>query len=273
MKGNAGTSSPIVQYWHSEEIPAEIAVTMSSFRRRNPGMPHLVFSEATAAEFIAERFSRRELAAFRACAVPAMQADYFRYCAVLALGGVYLDADLECVGSLSSLLEMASHGVLFGMPRLSPPFRRPLYEWRERIGPFWVVNNNIFAFKAAGHPLLEIALELSTVNIENRVAENVALTTGPAIFTSLYLLREVGSLEAYIDFVRGGWYEAGAAAFCDLVRELGGREVIDELGRLRIPPLSEAHARWAKPPGEALAYKKAGPDWVRWVNVHGSIFR
>lgn len=267
--GNWHKAEPaIVQYWHSEEIPPEIAALIASFREHNPERPHLVFSEPSAEEFIAERFGPREVAAFRACAVPAMQADYLRYCAVLALGGVYADVDLECVTPLSSLLEIAEGGVLFGMPRLPPMFRTPLYEWRERLGPYRAVNNNIFAFRSPGSPLLELSLEMATRNIENRVAESVALTTGPAIFTSLYLLREAGSLDAYVDFVKGGVFERSAPAFSELVCHYG-RRVEEELGRVRIPPLSEA-SRWARPPESRPTYKDTD---AHWVNVKTSIFR
>lgn len=263
-----GTSEPIVQYWHSEAIPEEVAALIASFAADNPGRPHLVFSEAGAAEFIGERFGPREVAAFRACAVPAMQADYLRYCAVLALGGVYVDADMRSVAPLSSLLEIAEHGVLFGMPSLPPMFRTPLYEWRERAGPYRAVNNNFFAFRSPGSPLLELALEIATRNIEARETENIALATGPAIFTSFYLLRETGSAQAYTDFVRGGVFEPSAPLFCRLAR--ADERIGPGLERLRIPSLSES-GRWARPPETRPTYKQAGDG--HWVNVKSSIFR
>ncbi|MGC1852028.1 MAG: glycosyltransferase [Solirubrobacterales bacterium] len=263
----ANSTRLIVQYWHDEDIPGEVAELIASFPALNPEMHHLVFSETSAEEFIAEHFTPREVAAFRACAVPAMQADYLRYCAVLAFGGIYVDVDMECVAPLSSLLEIAGDGVLFGMPRLPPMFRTPAYEWRERLGPYRAINNNIFAFSSPGHPLLELALAMATRSIETRSAENVALTTGPGIFTSLYLLREAGSLEVYADFVRGGVFEAGVPAFCAMIESRA--DIERRLQRVRIPSLSDA-ARWARPPKSKPSYKDAEGHWI---NVKTSIFR
>ena len=92
----------LIQYWHSEEIPDYIADWSASFRTHNPGLDHLIFDPATAETFIAKHFSPREVAAFRALAIPSTQASYLRYCAVLTLGGIYSDADFRCVGSLKS---------------------------------------------------------------------------------------------------------------------------------------------------------------------------
>ena len=259
--------APIVQYWHSEKTPDEIAELLSTFSARNSDLRHLVFNEASAEEFIEERFTPREVAAFRACAVPAMQADYLRYCAVLALGGVYADADSRCIAPLSSLLDAAEGGILFGWPELPPLFRTPLYEWRERAGPYRAIPNSIFAFKSPGHPLLELVLEIATTNVENRIAENVALTTGPGIFTSLYLLREMGSLEAYVDFVEGGVFEQSASVLCDVIRNYA---CIDRsFEGVRIPPMATAE-RWIMPPKTRPAYKDTD---AYWINAKSSIFR
>jgi len=164
----------IVHYWNREEIPDHISGCLATFREHNPEMTQLVFNERTAEELIAEHYGGRHLEAFRACAVPAMQADYFRYCAVHALGGVYTDANAACLLPLEPLLK--GEGCLFGdAPR---------------------VLNNFFAFRSPGHPFLALAVEVATTNIENRISENVALTTGPIIFSGLVGLHRDGSLDA-----------------------------------------------------------------------------
>jgi hypothetical protein len=151
------TAGPaIIQYWDNEEAPAEVAALLATFEAANPDLPHLVFSERRAAELIAERFGPRHAEAFAACAVPAMQADYFRYCALHALGGVYVDADFRCVAPLRPLLDESAGGTLFGRAQLPRPWRLAKYEWRERAGPYRVIMNSIFAFPSPGHPLLEL---------------------------------------------------------------------------------------------------------------------
>ena len=66
-------------------------------------------------------------------AVPEMQADDFRYGAVLAEGGFYADADARCLGPLAPLLEPGHRGVLF----------------RRDNGN---VVNGCFGFRAPGRP-------------------------------------------------------------------------------------------------------------------------
>lgn len=104
---------PIIQYWDSGSPPEEVAELIETFREHNPDTPHLVFSESEAERFIAEHFGPREVEAFRACALPAMQADYLRYCAVFALGGIYADADCECHRALQPLVDRSEGGHLF----------------------------------------------------------------------------------------------------------------------------------------------------------------
>ncbi|HET8862730.1 MAG TPA: glycosyltransferase [Solirubrobacterales bacterium] len=155
----------LVQYWHDEDVPPYIAELMATFRRRNPELRQLAFNEGSAARFIAERFGARQAKAFEACAVPAMQADYFRYCAVHALGGIYVDANFAAQRDLQPLLDGA--GRLFELPPNGP------------------VVNGLFAFRSPGHPLLEMAIEVATLNVEKRLSPAIGLTTGPAIFSGL----------------------------------------------------------------------------------------
>jgi GT2 family glycosyltransferase len=173
------TRPPIFQYWHSPEIPAEIAELTATFRDQNPELRHFVLCREEAEEFIAERFGSREAAAFRACAVPAMQADYFRYCAALAAGGACSDADVRCLRPLRGLIEEVDEGALF-----------------ERAGE--EVVNGFFLFKSAGHPLPRLALDIATRNIEDRLVEDVWSATGPWIFTALVGLHRFGSLSALL---------------------------------------------------------------------------
>lgn len=256
----------LVQYWHSEKAPEEIATLIASFPAVNADMRHRVFCEKSAEKFIAEHFSSREVDAFRACGVPAMQADYLRYCAVLRLGGIYADADLLCAAPLSTLLSPGETGVLFGWPKLPEKWQTPLFEWGERVGPYRAVLNSLFAFEAAGHPLLELSVEIATANIENRIAEDVAVTTGPGIFTSLYLLRELGSFDDFISYAKGGVLEISAPLCCEVI---GTYERVERAFEgVRIPPMAESHA-WAYTPYPPPSYKST----EHWSDVTTSIFR
>lgn len=262
--GPAPQAPATIQYWHAEPPPSYIAELMASVARLNPGTRHLVFCERSAEELIGERYGERQLRAFRACAVPAMQADYLRYCAIHALGGVYVDADFRCHATLDPLLA-ESGGTLFGRAELPPRWRTPAFEWRERVGAYRAVMNSIFAFPSAGHPLPGLALEIATANIEARVAEDVALVTGPAIFTALYLLRELGSFESFLAYARGGALEGAAPLLCETVGRYERIERAFAGVRLRSEP--ESHG-WLEGGGE-LPYKATEDHWL---NVKSSIY-
>lgn len=247
-----GTEAPIIQYWHSEEIPRLIATMQATFRERNPNMPHLVFNERTAAEFIEERYGHRHADAFVSCAVPAMQSDYIRFCAVHSLGGVYADANFACSRDLAPLLE--SEGQLFEQPPLGP------------------VISGLFAFRSPGHPLLAMSIEAATRNIEIRLSDVSGLMGGPAILTGLTQLYRGGPLEELRRVTRPSWRAEVDACLEEMSKSL--HMAIEQHG-----PLARAfqgvrfssHAemqRWVeKPP-----LKSTNPDG-HWAHWKGSAFR
>jgi hypothetical protein len=246
---------PIVQYWHSAEAPPEVAQLLATFPPANPDMPHLVFDEAGAEEMIEKHLGARHADAFRACAVPAMQADYFRYCAVYALGGVYADADFSCARPLRPLVEV--EGQLF---ELDPP-----------RGP---ALNNLFAFRAPRHPFLALAIEVATRNVERRISDNVALTTGPAIFSGLLQLHRGEPLEDLRGLIRPAWRAELEACWEELVASLMG--TIADVGPLetalagvRISSRAEM-LTWVNRTETELSYKRKDDYWANWK---GSIFR
>jgi hypothetical protein len=204
---------------------------IDSFPANNPGFDHLVFDEGAAENFIGERLSRREVAAFRSCALPAMQSDYFRYCAVWALGGIYADADCECVGSLAPLVQESSGGELFTSAQNAN-----------------VLVNGFFVFTQEEHPFLRLLIDVVTELIERRMEDRLALITGPWTLSALYEIARTGSLDvltadtpacrrfgsAWLDAVRT------VAAECDLAAAAAGITVwpLDRLdGRVREPDI------------------------------------
>lgn len=248
-----GAKLPIVQYWHSEDVPAEVATLTASFRDLNPDLQHLVFDEAAAEEFIAERFTAREIAAFRACAVPAMQADYFRYCAIHTLGGVYSDVGFRCLRPLRTLIDTIDGGLLFSKPQ-----------------PHRVVYNGLFAFTEPGHPLLRLALDVATANIERRMAETVNLTTGPWIFTCLAEVHRCGSFEIARRQAPTPMFEGLADRMHEVVEDYTRVEAAFK--EVRIEPFSLA-AGWIGTPKAPLQHKESDTDWINWPRRKGGIFR
>lgn len=249
---NRAQGLPIVQYWHSPEVPSEITKLTTSFRNLNPSSRHVLFDECRARAFIAERFGAREVAAFDACAVPAMQADYFRYCAVFALAGVYADADFRCLRPLDPLIERLPGGTLF----------------RSKFGH---LCNGFFVFKRPEHPFLRLALDIATANIERRVGQSVNVVTGPWVFLALEAVHRFGSLEETrrrVSLVSDEKLERIASS---VLGAIGGYErVVEAFEDVTIAPLELPN--WIGHPDARPAYKQTDLHWVNWQRGR-SIFR
>lgn len=243
---------PIVQYWHDPEIPSDVAELIATFRDRNPDMRHMVFSEAEAEEFIADRHTPRELAAFRACAVPAMQADYFRYCAAFTLGGIWADADLLCVGALRGLVEATDSALLFR--------RKP----RDNL------VNSFFVFVAPGHPLLRLAIDLASANIERRMSKAVNMVTGPWVFTDLLTLHALGSVEAVQSAAAAAGRVRHAARLLEAVGDFA--RLAQAFDGVQIEPI-EIAGTWIDSPATPPRYKQSDTYWPNWHRRGGTIYR
>jgi Glycosyltransferase sugar-binding region containing DXD motif len=262
------SSWPIIQYWDKEEVPDYVRDLLATFPAKNPDLHHRLFSQSDAEHFIADRFGAREAAAFRACAVPSMQSDYFRYCSVLALGGVYSDADFKCVRPLRPLLEGLDRGEMF----LSDTEHRVKGRSARRV---W---SQFFAFKEAGHPFLRMALDIATANVEVRipervwpmgkkVIESVWLTVGPGVPSLMRVIRELGSFDAFIDLIAGTDAEPFGELYCEVI---GDHQRLDEaFDGVRFSS-AERMFHWVGRPDFPLPYKATD---VHWHNVKTRIFR
>lgn len=247
---------PLIQYWHSQNPPGYIADLLTGFRTHNPDRPQLVFNERTAERFIVERFGERHANAFRACAVPAMQADYFRYCAVHALGGIYVDVDFVCQRPLDPLLE--ADGQLFAQTN-------------------GYIYNGFFAFGTRGHPFLETALEIATSNVERRISESIALTTGQAIFSVLVQLNQGASLAVIRESVPPNWRAIVEQCWGDfseaVARALDAQPAIsDPFAGIHISTNAEMQT-WVKWPESELPYRLGDLHWANWRKQGRTIFR
>lgn len=158
-------SSTIIQYWDKINPPDEVQVLINSWRQESD-FSHFLFNRESGGELIRLHFGEEVENTYNLCGIPAMQADYFRYCALFALGGCYLDADTQRLGSLSDLIKERETGLL--MKR------------QDRVA-----NDFMFVMKP-GHRLLQYCIETATSNIRSRISNNVWEVTGPGIMTSAY---------------------------------------------------------------------------------------
>lgn len=181
----------LVRYWHDpSDVPTDVRLCLNSWDAMyGEGFTFRMFCDASAASYIAERYSSRELAAFARCRHPAMRSDYLRICFVLAEGGLYVDADDVLMSSgwrnifRDSTLkvqplcyDVAAEGMV-----PTSELRRTDLPMAGRI--FYVNNNPIAA--PADHPVLMRALTRATDRLlGSNPCPEIQSTTGPGNLTA-----------------------------------------------------------------------------------------
>jgi mannosyltransferase OCH1-like enzyme len=161
-----GVRPKLFQFWNTERAPDDVEDLMKTWADDQAFEYHR-FTTNTADAFIETNFDERTLAAYRKCRVPAMQADFFRYCALYVNGGVYVDADTKNARTLPHLLEGRKIGLLMT---------------RETR-----VANDFLFVRNAGEELYRRTISLAIQNIENEISNNVWMVTGPGIMTRFFL--------------------------------------------------------------------------------------
>ncbi|MEJ8572063.1 glycosyltransferase family 32 protein [Microbaculum marinum] len=167
------------QFW-DHNPPAEVVSLMSTWQAE-PGVNYRLFNNETAEDYIRERIGLDACMAYRACNVGAMKADFFRYCALYEEGGVYIDADTQNLGGLSTLYDPTSKGL------------------------FFVRNSklaNDFMIICRPHEyLMQYAIDKAIQNINQKLSNNVWEVTGPGILTALYRSEDPEKVRLFEDYV------------------------------------------------------------------------
>jgi mannosyltransferase OCH1-like enzyme len=181
----------LVRYWHDPcDVPDDVRACLDSWDRlREDGFEFRLFSDASAAAYIAEKYTAREREAFARCRHPAMRSDYLRICFVLAEGGLYVDADDVLLGDdwkntfRDSALKVQP--LCYDIPTGG---MMPAAEiWRTDLptnGRIFYVNNDPIAAPPA-HPVLRRALARATERLLSQDAlPEIQSTTGPGNLTA-----------------------------------------------------------------------------------------
>ena len=240
----------LYQYWDGEQPPDEIAAWVEGFRQRNPEFDHRLYHRDKASWFIRKHFGEREQRAFDACAVPAMQSDYFRYCAIEKSGGVYADADYQAGEPLEQLFVRAPSALLL--------------EWRGQ----WV--GGLMMFRSAGNAFVRACRELATLNIEARRYDNTFTVTGTGVINALRLLLDPSSEEAIMNGLDNPYGRTWR--FPELAAEARVAVAVTPALRSDFEAITIMHhlqvERWIGT--QQPAYKKTPRHWLRW---EGSVYR
>jgi hypothetical protein len=105
---SALTSSPIpkrvVQTWEHKQLNPEFQAIADTWKTHNPQCEFVLMDAAEREQFIRAHFERAVLTAYQRIVPGAYKSDLFRYCYLWVNGGVYVDIDTLCLGSLDDFL-------------------------------------------------------------------------------------------------------------------------------------------------------------------------
>lgn len=152
----------VFQYWDKADLPPEVHQVMASWQGL-PGYEYRRYTRCEAQLFLREAFGPEEEKAFLLANNVAEECDFLRLCLLHHFGGIYVDADDRHLGQLDALLK--------------PP--ADLILCRE---PFGAIANN-FLCAVPGHPLMQIAIDLSSRALLSRSRECTWSKTGPGMLT------------------------------------------------------------------------------------------
>lgn len=209
IKGRAPVPRTLVRYWHDpQEMPNDVRACLDTWDvLREDGFQFRMFNDSSAADYISERYSSRELEAFARCRHPAMRSDYLRMCFMLAEGGLYVDADDVLIGDgwnailLDSRLKVQP--LCYDIPTGQMVSATEI--WRKDLptdGRIFYVNNNPLVAPAA-HPVLARALARATDKLlADGPLPEIQSTTGPGNLTAALAAHahELKSDAAPLDF-------------------------------------------------------------------------
>ena len=172
---------------------------METTRRGQPDFDYVRFDDRSGRAFVAEHYGARGVAAWDACALPAMRSDVLRLLLLNVHGGVYADATFCFDINLSDLVA----------------------ETQGQMIPVWSVLaiNNLLIFREPKHPFLEACIALLLENIERRRFGSALMATGPGVLNSVRAaispeertdILVLGHLNA--EWMQWGWADSLAAA-------------------------------------------------------------
>lgn len=190
----------IIQTGKSQQLPPMAQAAVKLLRLQHPDWEYLFFDDAAVERFITTEFPQYRVV-YESFPHRIQRFDFFRYLAVLRLGGFYFDLDVFITEELTELLP---HGCVFPFEELS--LNRFL---RDRCGIDWELGNYAFA-AAAGEPFLAAVVE-NCVRAQRdpawaralchgipapfRARFEVLNTTGPGLVTRTFAEQSTGAVK------------------------------------------------------------------------------
>lgn len=173
------TGSPvpriIVQTFRTPSVVRPIHSAVLKWTEMNPEFDYRFFDDAAARDFIASRFGGDVLKAYDSLTPAAFRADLWRYCYLVAEGGVYVDIRMVPVLALRTILGFADEA--------PPAFVAPRDQQGSGGGEGHSYLYNAFIAAAPNHPFLVAALDRAVGMILDRnYGRDMLEITGPGCF-------------------------------------------------------------------------------------------
>lgn len=159
-------------------------------------------TDVSGAEYIREHCGAEAYAAYNCLLPGAYRADLFRYCAVYAEGGVYIDEDLIPLKPLDQLYSPCAEASLG-------------HDWPQTKSG---AQKQIKLLSAKPHTsLFKCALDTVKHNIKNRMYSHILNITGPFVMTDCYDKHGADTSITYTDTRNAHWPYTGLRRGIDLL--------------------------------------------------------
>ena len=94
----------VMQTWEHKQLNPEFQAIADTWKTHNPHYEFVLMDAAEREQFIRAHFERAVITAYQRIVPGAYKSDLFRYCYLWVNGGVYVDIDTLCLGSLDDFL-------------------------------------------------------------------------------------------------------------------------------------------------------------------------
>jgi len=151
----------IVQTWptHNLGILRKVAKTWQDL---NPTFTYTLFDDTECEELIRSNFAPRVQRAYKSIKAGAFKADLWRYCELYLNGGVYVDVDTVCLGSIDNIVDPNA--------TLVTPID---------LNPFNLFN--AFIAVVPGHPVMLMCIKTIVHNVESKKKQIGLDFSGPGV--------------------------------------------------------------------------------------------
>ena len=160
--------------------------SISSFVRLNPNHTYYSFDDREADEFVQKHMSSNIAQVYNSLPKTIFKSDFFRYIAVMTLGGVYSDMDTECLHPIDTWIDVERErvGLVVSLEMDDPT------NWKGFVRPLQFCQWTFAGI--AGHPILRNIVEKIVVitpkMLDQKMSYDVVMNwTGPGIWSDVIL--------------------------------------------------------------------------------------